>query len=179
MMTEIASNWRLIAFAPRIDSPREVMKILVLIAVLAGALLAAQETKTPATSKTEHAGNFNAKVDQVRDTWAKAYNNRNAAKIAELYAPDATMVGPDGMTHGRAAIEEAFQEDIKAGYHDFSVMTQKRERSGDLAYEIGTYAEKNNNGGPVHGTYLVVLKQIAGKWLIAAIYATEGTMRER
>ncbi len=134
-------------------------------------LAAAQQTKKKdgraAESKTE-ASSVNVEIDRLRDAWAAAFNDKDAAKVADLYAKDAVYIGPAGTARGHDAIQAAIDRFIQDGVHDLKITTRRREHSGNLVYELGSYAQVDKAGKIQRGDYLVVAKLSAGQWLVVA-----------
>lgn len=145
--------------------------LLVFFGVLLSMTLAAQQTRKKdgraAESKTE-ASSVNVEIDRLRDAWAAAFNAKDAARVADLYAKDAIYIGLVGTARGRDAIQAAIGRSIQDGVHDLKISTRRRDHSGNLVYETGSYTQLDKNGKTQRGDYLVVVKQSAGQWLIVA-----------
>jgi len=100
-----------------------------------------------------------------------AFNLKDAAKVAGFYTDDAVVNPPnEPAVRGRANIEAWF----KKGFGTFTGITLtpvESAISGSLAYEAGTYSIGVAPPGGAKmtdtGKYVVVLKQVGGKWLIA------------
>ncbi|OGV77174.1 MAG: DUF4440 domain-containing protein [Methylotenera sp. RIFCSPLOWO2_02_FULL_45_14] len=107
---------------------------------------------------------INAKFDQ-------AFNTKNAAAIAQLYADNAVvMPAPAGEpVLGSAAIQTFFAGLIAAGVIDHQLTLVEAVEDGNLAYQRGKWAgammnekgERQTFGGNVH---LVYRKQADGNW---------------
>ena len=107
---------------------------------------------------------INAKFDQ-------AFNTKNAAAIAQLYADNAVvMPAPAGEpVLGSAAIQTFFAGLIAAGVIDHQLTLVEAVEEGNLAYQRGKWAgammnekgERQTFGGNVH---LVYRKQADGNW---------------
>lgn len=107
---------------------------------------------------------INAKFDQ-------AFNTKNAAAIAQLYAENAVvMPAPAGEpVLGSVAIETFFSGLIAAGVIDHQLTLVEAVEDGNLAYQRGKWAgammnekgERQTFGGNVH---LVYRKQADGNW---------------
>lgn len=139
--------------------------------LLCATLATAQQTKKKdgraAESKTE-ASSVNVEIDRLRDAWAAAFNEKDAARVADLYAKDAIYIGPIGTARGRDSIKAAIDRSIQDGVHDLKISTRRREHAGNLVYETGSYTQLDKNGKTQRGDYLVVAKQSAGQWLLTA-----------
>ncbi len=139
--------------------------------LLLATLAPAQQTKKKdgraAESKTE-ASSINVEIDRLRDAWTAAFNEKDAAKVADLYAKDAIYIGPLGTARGRDAIKAAIDRFIQDGVHNLKISTRRREHSGNFVYETGSYTQLDKNGKMLRGDYLVVARQSAGQWLLTA-----------
>ena len=104
---------------------------------------------------------------QVAEDWRIAYNAKDAAAVASLYAPDAYYVSAHVVAHGRAEIQAYFQRGIHAGGSIDAIRILSSGQSGDLAYWVGTY-EATNAGQKVRGRNVVALRKVRDKWLMVA-----------
>lgn len=97
------------------------------------------------------------------DQWEERFNAGDAAGLAGLYSEDAQLLPPGaGIVHGRSAIQAFWQQAIDAAQGEDSLETLELHELGDVAVEIGTYAE---DGGD-YGKYMVVWKKHGDQWLI-------------
>jgi uncharacterized protein (TIGR02246 family) len=111
-----------------------------------------------------------AALNQISKDWKEGYNSGNAAKVAALYADDAyylTQHFATGILHGRAAMQAYVQRGVDAHYQVDKIDVVMTECNGDMAYTVARY-ESTNAGQKAFGVNLVVLRKIAGKWLIVA-----------
>ncbi len=127
----------------------------------------------------QQAGSANADEKAIRAeaaAWSKAMEAKDAAKFVEFYAADARVLPPNApAVNGKAARLEYWKKfmatpGLKGSFGPDKVVVAK---SGDLAYEMGTYSLVMNDakGNPEHetGKYLVVWKKQAdGKWKVVA-----------
>ena len=146
------------------------MKKLVLGALLFG--LAACSQGGTMTGGSMPAADLKAQIDANNAAWSVAANRGDAAAVAALYTEDATML-PPGMDiqHGRAAIEQAVATMGKSGIRNFSLVAQSVSQVGpDTAVEIGRFSVEamgpRKKWVPVDGKYVVVWKQVGGRWLL-------------
>jgi uncharacterized protein (TIGR02246 family) len=115
-----------------------------------------------------------AVMDEIRGTWEQTYEAGDVAGVAALYATDAIYMAPYAEArNGRAAIEQAFTENMAMmANRAVEIIGTDQGVSGDLAYEIGTYAQTAEVEGQPYedfGKYLVVSKRQAdGSWKIVA-----------
>ena len=104
---------------------------------------------------------------KVAEEWRAAYNAKDAAAVASLYAPDAYYVSAHVVAHGRPEIQAYFQRGIHAGGSIDAIRILSSGQSGDLAYWVGTY-EATNAGHKVRGRNVVALRKVRAKWLMVA-----------
>jgi uncharacterized protein (TIGR02246 family) len=106
--------------------------------------------------------------------WSAAAAAKDAEKFASFYTEDATLMfgnAPD--VKGAAAIREAaggMMQDANFAL-SFEPTAVQVARSGDLAYELGTYSmtmtnPKTKKPSTEKGNYVVVWKKQAGKWKV-------------
>lgn len=99
-----------------------------------------------------------------------AYNRKDAAATAALYASDAYYVSQhlrDGIIQGHDALQANVQRGIDSGGHLDSIEILTVSISGEMAYSVGTY-HATNAGQKVTGRNIVVCRKFNGKWLIVA-----------
>lgn len=108
---------------------------------------------------------------QVSEAFVAAYNAKDLARIASLYAEDAELMPPDSpLIKGRSAIEALFREKFEQNC-TMELSSSASEFSGTHGFDTGRIAVTMNGpeGGSqrVEGKYLAVLKRIGGEWKIA------------
>lgn len=142
-------------------------KFLVLLFTFACPALAsaaAGSTNQCANPATEKA------IRQGAATWKDGYNNGEAARVAALYAEDATYLTQHfvtGIVQGRRNIQAYVQRGVDAKYHIDAIEIMSSGCSGDLAYATTRY-ESTNAGQKAFGVNILVLKRAGKKWLIVA-----------
>lgn len=118
------------------------------------------------------APDLRAQIDANDAAWAAAANRGDPAAVAALYTDSATML-PPGMDiqRGRAAIQQAVAAMGGSGIRNF-VLTpvDVTQLSLDTAREIGRFSleapASRHRWTKVDGKYVVVWKQVAGKWML-------------
>jgi uncharacterized protein (TIGR02246 family) len=108
-----------------------------------------------------------AGVTAGSQAWEAGWNAGDAAAIAALYAEDAVIMPPGSeMVKGREAIQAFWQAAIEAAPGETSTLeTLEVHSHGDMAVEIGTYANTGPGGEHVdHGKYVAVWMKIDGSW---------------
>jgi uncharacterized protein (TIGR02246 family) len=108
-------------------------------------------------------------VERGNRAFIAAYAAHDSAKIAALYAPDASAFPPGAeRANGRDAIRKVWQGAMDAGVTNVTVRTVDVAASGNLASETGEYAldVPGKDGKVVHvtGKYVVVWKRTKGAW---------------
>ena len=92
-----------------------------------------------------------------------AFNNRDAASVANLYTEDAVLLPPDAVrVDGRQAIGQFWQGAIDAGVSNLVLETVEMEVTGDTSYEVGILSldvpGENGELNSVSGKYIVIWK---------------------
>ena len=116
--------------------------------------------------------NLKAQIDANNAAWSAAANKGDAPGVAAMYTETATML-PPGMPiqRGRAAIEKTLAALGGSGVKNFALTALDVSQVGpDTAREIGMFTA--DAPGPkkklvgISGKYVVIWKQVAGKWLL-------------
>jgi len=105
-----------------------------------------------------------AELDRVLRDYEEGWRNRDAAALAELFAPDGYVMRPGyAPARGRAAIREAYAGSggpLFLRAFDYAV-------EGSVGYILGGYSGRE--GSPDSGKFILTLvRDAAGRWLIAA-----------
>lgn len=103
----------------------------------------------------------------IAQQWKDAYNAGDAARVAALYTDDAWYLSAHIAAHGRDQVHAYWRRGINAGGHIESVRVLDTHVDAKLAYVAAAY-EANNAGERVRGRNLLVLRNVDGRWLIAA-----------
>jgi uncharacterized protein (TIGR02246 family) len=118
------------------------------------------------------APDLRAQIDANNVAWAAAANRGDAAAVAAMYTENATMLPPGmEMQKGRAAIEKTVTGLGRSGIRNFVLTSVDVAQVGpDTAREIGRFsldaAAPKKHWVKVQGKYVVVWKQVGGKWLL-------------
>lgn len=93
---------------------------------------------------------------------------RDAALIATAYTEDAEAFPPNSeVVKGRPALQKLWQSVLDSGIAAFELNTTEVAADGNLAYEVGTYVMKTEDGKIAdRGKYCVVWKRVNGQWLL-------------
>jgi uncharacterized protein (TIGR02246 family) len=111
---------------------------------------------------------------QVSADWARDWEAKQLESVLSLYTDDAVFMDANGTrVTGRAALKKFFATVLQQYSARPSLRSVKNGSSGDLGYDWGDYTETVVPvADPAHairtgGTYLVILRKISGRWLIA------------
>ncbi len=107
--------------------------------------------------------------------WLEAVQAKDAEKSASFYADDGAVLPPNApLASGKEAIRQTWSQLMATPGFALTFATTRIEvaRSGDLAYEVGTFELTGNDakGKPqtTKGKYVVAWKKQAGSWKAAA-----------
>ena len=101
----------------------------------------------------------------MRDVWQSAFDARDPAAVAAIYAEDGALMPPNSDTViGRAAIE-AFWADFQASGISGEIKDTEVYAHGDVGYKIGTYTVTDPGGATIdEGKYVEIWRHVDGKW---------------
>jgi len=111
-------------------------------------------------------------IDSNNAAWIAAAGKGDAAAVAAMYTETATMLPPGmAMQKGRASIQQTVESFGKAGIRNISLTALDVAQVGpDMAREIGRFSlearDPKQKWVVVDGKYVVIWKQVAGKWLL-------------
>jgi len=120
---------------------------------------------------------FNAAADKtdlskVSGLWAKLWMEKKLEEVLELYADDAVfLTGSGDRFTGKVAIRNLFKMALETNTSNISVRSIRTKVSDDMAFDSGDYRETLTplSGAAkmeLQGNYLIVFKNVGGKWLI-------------
>lgn len=113
-------------------------------------------------------GKTDPTLNKLAAEFEAAFNAKDAAKVAALYAEDAVAMPPNRpMVKGRSAIEAQLKADMKKEPVTLKLSPFESGITGDRAYEAGTAAIKLPDGRTVNEKYVTVYKRVGGDWKIA------------
>ena len=139
-----------------------------LLALLGLAACASEQKPAPAPPDTRAADE--AAIRAAAAQWAKAAEAKDLEKSLSFYADDAALFYPGSpVVTGADGRRKAWDSLLKTPAFTFATTKVEAARSGDLAYETGTYdmswKEKSGKTKKERGKYIVVWKKQAnGSW---------------
>lgn len=118
----------------------------------------------PALAQTLPSVNVPPEVDQLLRAYERAWAANDAAALAALFAPDGFAL-PSGQPPARGAdsIRQAYSH---GGGQPTTLRALDYRASSDLAYMVGAYGPAGQ--GRDFGKFVLVLRKVDGRWLIAA-----------
>ena len=117
------------------------------------------------------AADIKAAIDAVNQKFGAAYSKGDAAAVARLYTPHATVFPPGSdMVTGRDAIQSFWAGAIRSGLKFTTLQAISVEQYGNAAREIGRFTAEAPNAqkqmAKVEGKYVVVWKRVNGAWML-------------
>jgi ketosteroid isomerase-like protein len=109
---------------------------------------------------------------EIREAWVRDLRTKQLEPILKFYAADAAFLQPTGeRIAGSAALRALFQNIMATFNSDLTLHSQKRETSGDLAYDSGDFEETLTviaTGARVSakGSYIIIFKRQGSDWRI-------------
>lgn len=102
-------------------------------------------------------------LDRVLRDYEKAWQARDAAALAALFTEDGFVLSNGKpAVRGRAAIEQAYSD----GGGPLALRALAYSVEKNTGYIIGAYA--SNAEKPDEGKFILAVKKVKGRWLIAA-----------
>ncbi len=103
----------------------------------------------------------------MRDVWQSAFDAKDPAGLAAIYAEDGALLPPNSeMTSGRAAIE-AYWAEFQASGIGVEITDTEVYAHSDLGYTVGTLIATDAGGATIdEGKYVVIWRNVDGKWQI-------------
>ncbi len=101
----------------------------------------------------------------MQDVWQSAYDAKDPAGLAAVYAEDGALLPPNSeMANGRAAIEAYWAEFHTSGIGVEITDTEVYAHS-DIGYTVGTFIAADADGATIdEGKYVVIWRNVDGKW---------------
>ncbi len=104
-------------------------------------------------------------LNAMIDVSQSAFDARDAAAIAAIYADDGAVMPPNSeTTTGQAAIEDYWRDVLATGIDLGVAKTTNVYAHGDVGYEVGTYAVTDSDGAIDEGKYIRIWRHGDDKW---------------
>ena len=114
-------------------------------------------------------------ISAFREEYAQTYNNKDAAALAGMYAPDATLIAGDGtMLTGKEAIGKSLES---GPWMKMSLASDSVRVFGNTAYDVGTVRMSGAEGHEDVSHYLVVLRRGVTVWKLSAVAVVPETSK--
>ena len=120
---------------------------------------------SPILARAQCGPNMEKQLAELRESWAKNWNEQRPDGVANLYQPHADLLSADGSrVPDRQGIRASLEKHMGSKFEMRSVGVAC---SDGFAFDTGSYLEVEN-GKRVEGNYLMVLAYFrsASKWLI-------------
>lgn len=133
--------------------------------MMRGILFAAVACASLAAAAPAAADDMTA-IQALDDQFSAAANRGDAAAVASLYAPDATVLPPDNSVVTGAGIRTMFAGMAAQVANLKLTATDVKRLSDDYIREIGVVAFTTRGDKPanVRGTYVVIWRRVDGAW---------------
>ena len=106
-------------------------------------------------------------IRAFREEYKQTYNNKDAAALVGMYAPDATLIAGDGtILTGKEAIGKSLES---GPWMKMSLTSDTVRVFGNTAYDVGTVRMSGSEGHEDVSHYLVVLRRGVTEWKLKAV----------
>jgi uncharacterized protein (TIGR02246 family) len=110
-----------------------------------------------------------AEIRSLRAGYEAAYNKKDSATVADMYAPDAIVIQGDGsVLVGKDAIRKSLATDAPT-WPKMTITSDTVQVFGNTAYDVGTTRSQRSAGGEEVSHYLVVLRRGMKEWTIKSL----------
>jgi ketosteroid isomerase-like protein len=107
------------------------------------------------------------KAWQSNSAFCDAYNKKDAAALAAMYADDASHVGAFGVVRGRQKIEKEYADWFKAGWTNCNSKVDTVYTQGPVAWAYGEWSATGPGPNGMHefgGTWSSVAAHVGDGW---------------
>ncbi|HYT32394.1 MAG TPA: nuclear transport factor 2 family protein [Thermoanaerobaculia bacterium] len=110
-------------------------------------------------------------VDDLLERYLAAYNNGDAAALAELYSADAVLLPHDqASVRGRSKIEQFWKRTLRFDParrmgRSVSTLLMAKKAGADVAYLVGTFGI---GSGEIRNFTICLVRDSEGKWRVAS-----------
>ncbi len=110
-----------------------------------------------------------AEIRTFRAAYADAFNKKDSASVAAMYAPDAIVIQGDGnVLVGNDAIRKELATDAST-WQQMTITSDTVRVFGNTAFDVGTTRSQRSAGGEEVSHYLVVLRRGITDWKIKGL----------
>ncbi len=142
-----------------------------LLLITATATYVSQGTGSAVANDNAQEEQINKELEVLLREWEKAFNAKDAARLATLYAERIDVIYEDNVHHrNRKSLQKSFQKQFKEEPNLKTVFSDVERLivSPTLVIETGIWANTGavDSSRPTRGRYSVTLQKIQGKWLV-------------
>jgi uncharacterized protein (TIGR02246 family) len=117
------------------------------------------------------AADLKPRIEAANQKFGAVYDKGDAAALAQLYTPHATVFPPGSdMVVGRDGIQKFWAAAMQSGLKFTSLKTVSVEQYGNAAREIGRFTAEAPNAQKqmtkLEGKYVVIWKRLNGAWML-------------
>jgi ketosteroid isomerase-like protein len=96
---------------------------------------------------------------------AAAFNAKEVDKLLDFFADNSVFMPPNApLLRGREPLKSFYANMIERGATNLTLEPEEVSGAGPIAYAAGTYSVSYGKGGKDRGKYLLVLRNMGGKW---------------
>ena len=140
--------------------------------ILAGIASAALFLLIAGTARAEAIDPASSPFAAVGKQYIEAYNRKDAAAVAALFADDAVRVTDRGIIQGREAIQKSTEAGLEAGGHDLRLRYQHTHMDGNTGWSVAEvdYSVRGKDGSvsPMHAFATSIWVRDGAAWKIKA-----------
>src|SRR5438045_1319351 len=122
------------------------------------------------SARTERIDPATSPFAAVGKQYAEAYNRKDAAAVAALFADDAVRVTDRGIIQGREAIQKSTEAGLEAGGHDLRIRYHVTHIDGNTGWSVAevdfNVRGKDGSVSPMHAFATSVWVRDGGAWKI-------------
>lgn len=108
-----------------------------------------------------------SQIEAANREFMTAFGKGDAAAVAALYTSGSQVLPPNSdAVNGTEAVREFWRGAMGLGLTGATLETVEVEAAGDTAIEVGRYRLTAGDNQADHGKYIVVWKNVGGRWRI-------------
>jgi uncharacterized protein (TIGR02246 family) len=110
-----------------------------------------------------------SEIKTFRAAYADAYNRKDSATVANMYAPDAIVIQANGnVLFGKDTIRKVIATDAPT-WPQLTIESDTVRVFGNTAFDVGTSRSQRSAGAEEVSHYLVVLRRGLNEWVIKSL----------